>query len=273
MSEPVASHYSAGGSLADRIAEDMRRAGVEPGALCAADFEPIDEFHFRGRAATLDLLGQMNLSSGARVLDIGSGLGGVSRTIAESSDAHVTGVDLTREFCDAASTISNWVRLGDRTTFQQADATNLPFPDRHFDAAVTVHVAMNVPDKAAMYHEAHRVLKSGARFGIYDILQGEGGDVLYPAPWAADPSISHLATPDKMSALLRSAGFRILREEDSTRASHRWLEERTTRPKPPGALPVTTQLLFGATAGEMTKNQLLGLSERRMLTYSFICEA
>lgn len=273
MNESVSTHYRGGGSLAAKIASDLREAGIEPENLRASDLESIDEFHFRGRDATLQLLGHLHLRPASMVLDIGSGLGGVARTMVEEAGVHVTGVDLTQEFCDAASAISEWVNLSDKTDFLQGDATDLPFPDDHFDGAVTVHVAMIIQDKAAVYAEARRVLKPGARFGIYDILQGEGGDVLYPAPWASEPSISHLATPEETSKYLLAAGFRIMHEADSTSESHHWLMERTERVTPDRSLPVTTQLLFGAAAGEMAKNQLRGLSERRMLTYSFICEA
>lgn len=273
MTDTVSTHYSGGGGLAAKIASDLRDAGFEPDELQASDFESIDEFHFRGREATLQLLKHLHLPPASRVLDIGSGLGGVARTIAVEADFHVIGVDLTQEFCDAGSAISKWVNLSDRTEFIQGDATNLPFPDDYFDGAVTVHVAMNISDKAAIYTEAQRVLKPGARFAVYDILQGEGGDVLYPAPWASEPSISHLATPEEMSKHLLAAGFRVLREWDSTLESYHWLKERTELPKHEKSLPVTTQLLFGSDAREMTRNQLQGLSERRMLTYSFICEA
>ena len=273
MNDPVASHYSGGGGLLAKIAGDVRNAGLDLDNLRAAELESIDEFHFRGRDATLELLGQLHLPQGSKVLDIGSGLGGVARTIAEEAEVHVTGVDLTREFCDAASAISEWVGLSDKTEFIQADATHLPFPDQHFDGAVTVHVAMNISDKAALYTEARRVLKPGARFGLYDILQGEGGEVLYPAPWASEPSISHLATPDEMRVHLTAAGFEILAETDTTRESLDWLRERVNSPTSRQSTSATTQILFGSTAGEMAHNQLRGLGERRMLTYSFICEA
>lgn len=272
MNESVTSHYRGAGGLALKIASDLREAGMEPNRLRASDLESIDEFHFRGRKATLQLLESIQLEPNSKVLDIGSGLGGVARTMAEEAGVYVTGLDLTQEFCDAASAISEWVNLSDKTQFIQGDATDLPFPDNHFDGAVTVHVAMNIPDKAAVYDEARRVLKPGARFGIYDIVQGEGGEVLYPAPWASEPSISHLATPEEMSAHLLAAGFKILSETDSTLESYRWLKERTEAPRPEKRLSVTTQLLFADVAGQMTQNQLQCLSERRMLTYSFICE-
>ena len=114
----------------------------------------------------------------------------------------MTGIDLTQAFCDAAAALSDWVGLGGRVSFRQGDATGLPFGNAEFDAAMTIHVAMNIARKDRVYAEARRVLKPGARFAVYDVLQGEGGDVLYPVPWAREPSISRLATPDAMQSLL-----------------------------------------------------------------------
>ena len=194
MADRVASHYSENLKLADAIAEKLRSVGKDLNKLAAADLAMVDEFHIRGRKATLELGEKMNLNAGSHVLDIGSGLG----TLADVYGCQVTGIDLTQAFCDAATAMSDWVGLGGRVSFKQGDATNLPFENRTFDAAMTIHVAMNIAAKDKMYLEARRVLKPGGIFAVYDVLQGEGGEVLYPVPWARDPSISHVATPDEM---------------------------------------------------------------------------
>ena len=144
----------------------------------------------------------------SHVLDLGSGLGGPARTLAELTGCTVTGIDLTPEFCEVATALSEWTGLSDRTRFQVGDATATGLPDAAVDAAMTVHVAMNIPDKAALYAEAFRVLRPGGRFVVYDVLQGEGGDVQYPVPWANDPSTSFLATPEDMRAAAPRSRFR-----------------------------------------------------------------
>lgn len=214
----------------------------------------------------------MNLGSTSHVLDIGSGLGGPARTLAETYGCRVTGVDLTPAFCDAAVTLSGWVGLGDRVAFRQGDATNLPFNEGEFDAAMTIHVAMNIAAKDKMYAEARRVLKPGSRFAVYDVLQGKGGDVLFPVPWAREPSISHLATPDDMVALLSGAGFKILDTQDSTEESQRWFEEIAARTSQ-SAPAVTFQTFLGNDFPTMARNQVRNLQDRRIRTVTYICEA
>jgi ubiquinone/menaquinone biosynthesis C-methylase UbiE len=272
VTHDVANHYGGGGDLSRVIADSLRKAGKDPDRLTTADLATVDEFHIRGRKATLELARALNLDASSRVLDIGSGLGGPARTLAEAFGCHVTGIDITQAFCDAATTLSRWVGLSDRVDFRQGDATSLPFGDAAFDAAMTIHVAMNIAAKDRMYAEARRVLKPGGRFVAYDVLQGEGGDVLFPVPWAREPSISHLATPDTMPILLTNAGFRILGVEDSTEEGQRWFEEIAERMKIT-APAVTFQAFLGNDFPAMARNQVVNLRERRIRTLSYVCEA
>jgi ubiquinone/menaquinone biosynthesis C-methylase UbiE len=271
MPNDVASHYTGQGALAARIADGLKRAGKDLSALTTSDLATIDEFHIRGRTATLELAERLALDNNSHVLDIGSGLGGPARTVAEAYGSRVTGIDLTPEFCEAAKLLCDWVSLGDRVTFLQGDATNLAFGNDTFDAAMTIHVAMNIPRKDKMYAEVKRVLKSGGTFAVYDILQGEGGEVLFPVPWARTPEISHLATPSEMRALLTTAGFEIVEELDSTGESQAWFEDMADRIAQKGPPPLTFREFLGDDFPQMTQNQVRNLAERRIRTCTFIC--
>lgn len=80
----------------------------------------VDEFHIRGRKATLELAERMKLTEDSRVLDIGSGLGGPARALADSYGCHVDGVDLTQESCEAAEILTAWLNLSDKSPFSRA---------------------------------------------------------------------------------------------------------------------------------------------------------
>ena len=169
--------------------------------------------------------------------------------------------------------MSDWVGLGELTSFKQGDATSLPFDSKTFDAAMTIHVAMNIAAKDMMYLEARRVVKPGGAFAVYDVLQGEGGEVLYPVPWARDPSISHLATPDQMKSLLGGAGFKLLDVQNSTEESQSFFEKMTAQMPKPGSPPVAWRLFLGEDFSAMARNQVRNVTERRIRTVSFICAA
>ena len=169
--------------------------------------------------------------------------------------------------------ISDWLGLSDKVRFVHSDATNLPFDPASFDAAMTIHVAMNIPAKDTLYASAKQALKPDRIFAVYDVLQGEGRPVLFPVPWARHPSISALATPEEMRQLLSEASFEILEEIDSTQASLVWFQEMSVRMAKEGPPPVTFQSFLGADFSQMVRNQVQNLAEKRIRTVAYICRA
>ena len=66
---------------------------------------------------------------------------------------------------------------------------------------------MNIADKATLFAEARRVLKAGARFGVYDAMRAGDGEIPYPMPWAETAETSFVETPATYRRLLEAAGF------------------------------------------------------------------
>jgi ubiquinone/menaquinone biosynthesis C-methylase UbiE len=273
VSAEIENHYGGPGELAQRIRRSLIDAGKDMARLTPEDIAAVDEFHVRGRQATLELARRMRLEPDSRVLDLGSGLGGAARTVAQTYGCSVTGIDLTRSFCDAADEMSRWLGLSDKVRFVHGDATDPPVEPASFDAAMTIHAAMNIAAKDRLYAAARRALKPRAVFAVYDVLQGEGGAVRFPVPWARDPSISHLATPAQMGRLLAQAGFEILEEIDSSEESLAWFARVAARIAEAGRPPVTFQTFLGGDFPQMARNQVRNLAERRIRTVTYVCQA
>ena len=234
----VRQHYGAG-DLSEAIVSALAGAGTDVDHLRAADLYPVDQLHAGGAAATDHLRQRLDLAPGARVLDVGCGIGGPSRLLA-SYDAHVTGVDLTPEFVDAATALTERVGLADRATFLTASGDDLPLEDGSFDAAVMVHVGMNIPEKQPVFAEVHRVLAPGARFAVYEQMRTAEGDLPYPLPWAEDARSSFVETADDYLRQLEAAGFTVEDVEDRTPS--------TAGPPPTG--PVNQMVVFGPAFAE-----------------------
>lgn len=270
LQENVAAHY-ARGDLAQAIFAALENAGRDSSQFTFEDLAPIDEFHIRGREATVELGQALGLSPGLAVLDVGSGLGGPSRHLAVAHGCRVTGVDLTAEYCRVASLLADRLGLADRVAYRHGDALAMPFDDGTFDAAYTQHAAMNIPDKTALYAEIARVLKPGGSFGIYDVLQGPDGDVVYPTPWARDPSTSFLATPEDLRRLLEAADFEILDWHDTTEMGRDWFAAMLQRIAKEGPPPLGPHVLLGPQFAEMARNQLQNLAEGRIVLLEVVC--
>lgn len=203
----VAEHYSHG-NLIGAIEAAISSMGKTTDQLSIDDLGPVDEFHIGGRVATENLLGQLKFTASDHVLDLGCGLGGASRFIADKFHARVTGVDLTQEFIDTGNKLNHWLGLNNQISLQQGSILSLPFEDESFDGALMLHVGMNIDDKDALFKEAYRVLKPGSRFGIYDIMKTGDGNLTYPVPWATEQSTSRLASSDQYQQALQQAGFK-----------------------------------------------------------------
>jgi SAM-dependent methyltransferase len=270
MAVAVEQHY-ARRDLSVAIRDALHKAGKDLEHLQPADLAAVDEFHIRGRQATLELADTIKPTPADRVLDIGSGLGGASRALAAAYGCHVTGIDLTEEYCRTARELAEWVGLGERVTYRQANALDLPFPEGSFDIAWTQHVAMNILDKATLYREAYRVLKPGGVFAVYDVLQGPGGEVIFPVPWAREPSISHLVTPHELRSLLEQAGFEIEHWQDTTAAGRDWFIEMNRRFQESGPPPISFVLLMGSEFKDMAANQRRNLEEGRVALIEAVC--
>ncbi len=254
----VARHYALEG-LTGRILAALEQSGLDAAKPSSEELAPLDEFHIGGRPATQHLADRLGFRAGDRLLDLGCGLGGAARFLAEHFDCHVTGLDLTPDYIEVARILAARTGAGNRVAFEVGSALATPFSDAAFDGAVTIHVAMNIEDRDGLYREAARVLKPGARFGIYDVMKGPSPGLSFPVPWSETAETSHLRTPEETRGHLSEAGFEVETVEDRSdfaKAFFRTMRERMAESGPP---PLGLHILMGETFREKVANMMQNL--------------
>lgn len=263
LTSKIVAHYGRG-DLLERIEEALQATGKDPRAPTVDDLAGVDEFHARGREATIELVDLLPATLDTELLDIGSGLGGPARFIAATRGHRVVGIDLTPEYVDVANELTRRCGLDARARFLVGNALSLPFDEASFAAAYTQHVAMNIEDKAGLYREIARVLRPGATLVIYDILQGPGGAVRYPMPWSLDGTTSFMLDRRSLERHLAEAGFAVEDHRERREESLAWFEARIAAVAG-GPPPVSVRLLLGPVFAEAFANLVVNLREQRVV--------
>jgi ubiquinone/menaquinone biosynthesis C-methylase UbiE len=195
----------------------MGRAMAERLGYAPADLDRIPAEAIESFAGVGYYFHFADLKEGESVLDLGSG-SGMDTFIAAlkvGPSGHVIGVDMTDEQRTKAE------RLRDRdgfrnVTYLKGYIENVPAPAASVDVVISNGVINLATDKTKVFHEAARLLKSGGRLAISDIVT----EVQLPEPivcnstlWAA--CIGGAAQQDAYRGQIEAAGLRIIKIQDN----------------------------------------------------------
>lgn len=147
------------------------------------------------------------------MLDLGSG-GGFDCFLAAKQvgpTGRVIGVDMTSEMIAKAR--ANGAKVGaSNVEFRLGEIERLPVADGAVDVILSNCVINLSPDKAAVFREAARVLKSGGRLAIADVVATVPvPDVLRENLALHTGCVAGAVAVDDVAEMLRAAGFTEVR--------------------------------------------------------------
>ena len=176
------------------------------------------------------------LNPNARLLDLGAGTGDLAReALKQQPKARVIAADFTLEM----------MRVGQQNgslPWSAADALNLPFGEKTFDAIVSGFLMRNVGDVQQALKEQYRTLKPGGRIVILDTTKPKR-NLLTPFIWLH----MHMMIP-LMGRLVSGAGDAYKYLPDSTE-EFITAEEMTARMAAVGFKKINFErLMFGTIA-------------------------
>jgi ubiquinone/menaquinone biosynthesis C-methylase UbiE len=270
--QDVARHYAQSG-LEQTILEALAAAGKDIDRLTPDDLSAVDEFHTGGRQATLELAAQMDIAPTMHLLDIGCGIGGPARSIAQAHGCRVTGIDLTDDFVQTAQALARRAGLAGRVDYRTASALIMPFEPATFDGATLMHVGMNIADKPALFTEVHRVLKPDGVFALYDAMRIGDGALRFPMHWAATPATSFVDSPATYRRALAAAGFNIVKECNRLEFARQIFHEIQARFAESGPPPLGPHILLKSDMPEKLANVVRAIDDGIIAPIEMICRA
>ncbi|GAA3435904.1 SAM-dependent methyltransferase [Kutzneria kofuensis] len=163
------------------------------------------------------LSAMLTIRPGARLLDIGCGIGEPAIRLASTHDIEVVGVSISERQIQRANERAAAAGLSDRLSFQYGDAMDLPFPDESFDLVWAMESLHHMPDRWHVISKAAKALKPGGQLAISDFLLVPGA-----AGAAADAARVHengggvltVVDLEEYLAHLREAGLEPEASED-----------------------------------------------------------
>jgi SAM-dependent methyltransferase len=125
-----------------------------------------DQNHPGGALLVRLLAREAGVEPGCRVLDVGCGLGGPARLLAQEFGARVDGVELTATRYRDAVRLTQLVGLDGQVRIMHGDFLTLDLPARHYDVAWGQAAWVHFPDLGAVFARCAAVLRPGGRVAV-----------------------------------------------------------------------------------------------------------
>ncbi|MDQ3617388.1 MAG: methyltransferase domain-containing protein [Pseudomonadota bacterium] len=137
-------------------------------------FSPAEQARLvkQARVAESTIFRNIDYTGARLLLEVGSGVGAQTEILLRRfPDLHATCIDLSApQIAAARDNLGRMPWLDGRYALQQADATDLPFEPRSFDAAFLCWVLEHVPAPARVLSELRRVLAPGAVVYVTEVM-------------------------------------------------------------------------------------------------------
>ncbi len=198
----VAHHYDLSDTLYDLFLDHDRQYS------CAYFADPSDDLEMAQLHKKNHIAAKLLLRPGQRVLDIGSGWGGLGLHLAEAGGADVTGVTLSDHQHAYANARAQRAGLGDRVRFELRDYRQL---DGRYDRIVSVGMFEHVGIRhyRTFFDKLHQLLADDGVALLHTIGRAEG-------PGATDPFVDKYIFPggyapalSEVTPVIERAGFYI----------------------------------------------------------------
>lgn len=241
---------------------------------------PIDQLHIGGIKASEKLLLQLEKLQPKRILEIGSGTGGLMRLISnrfntETSSIEITGVDITHRFNALNRSITELFRKGSPVEIVTCDAQQLPFADNSFDCIIFQHSLLNIPDTEGCLRECRRIMDTNSTLLLHEVIQGPNPEQMrYPVPWARTADQSHLLTLTELTELLQVSGFTLDNTDHWSEEALAWRKRQASKENNTHtnkAPPISPTQILGDDFNKMAPNLIANLSSGSIEVWQLSC--
>lgn len=203
----------------DRILADLAAAGVaSDGPIKVDDLTAYDQYHYEGTDAVDDAIAALDAGPGSRVLDVGSGLGGPARYMADRTSSEVTALELQPDLHETATSLTTRCGLDKLVTHVNGNVLADAVPVGAFTGLVSMLCFLHIPERNELFAACAKALAADGTIFIDDYyLKGSLSEAEEQA-LSETVYCPYLPDLDTYVADLGAAGFSVTTVDDKTNA-------------------------------------------------------
>ena len=211
----------------DRIFNELREIGKsESDNLSVEDLTKFDQFHYHGTDAIDLAIRILGINNNSKILDVGSGIGGPARYIANKTGAEVTAIELQSDQNNLASDLTKRCGLTDKVNHICGDILDYDFKDQKFDAVVSWLTLYHISDHQILLKKLYDLLNPNGFFYTEDITSRINLNKADLKDIEKEIYGKHLPYFDKYISNLEHNGFELIFSEDMSSSWTDFTKER-----------------------------------------------
>lgn len=162
----------------------------------------------------------LNIKTGMKVLDVGCGIAGPMKNIAQKSGADIVGLNINSYQIKKAQAYIRQSGLEKTCSFHQGNFMKVDLPNSSFDAIYAIEATPHAPDKTMCFKEMYRLLKPGGCFSGYEYALLKNYDEHNPEHIQIMEDLEHGGGLQKVTSIedvkqsFVAAGFKVLALQD-----------------------------------------------------------
>lgn len=211
----------------ERIHSELAAVGIADHAqLRVEDLTSFDQYHYHGVEAVDTAIETLSLCSQSRLLEVGAGIGGPSRYVAQRVGCEVTALELQPDLHALGESLTGRCSLDGLVRHICGDILAHPFDAGAFNAVMSLLVFLHIEDRANLFAACHRILEAGGLMFIEDFTKLREPTSAQWRDLGEKVMCSYLPTPDEYLSHLSNAGFTMHLVEDMTSSWTAFTAER-----------------------------------------------
>lgn len=201
----------------ERVLNELRASGIHDTApLTVSDLTPFDQYHYFGTQAVAEAARVLAIGPQSRVLDVGSGLGGPARYVANLTGCRVVALELQPDLHETAMDLTRRCGMDDRVQHVQGNIL-APVPvDPPFDFIISFLTILHIPERERLFRICRNLLRDNGEMLIEDFYLRAQGTKKQQRDLRIKVACPYLPDLPTYEASLEHAGFEVIEATDMT---------------------------------------------------------